>query len=164
MISGISGNSNLYKMIASAGSQAGITGTGQSPQDPLNVFDTVDQNGSNAISESEYSLLAEAVQEVTGTELNSSFSDFDQDGDGELSAAELKLVLEEAGFEPPPPPPPPPEQVAAAYRAQTEASDTAQTDAAAQGADASGSGFGPDVLSQVMDYIQNQSGNIDLLA
>lgn len=162
MISGISGNSNLYRMVASAGSQAGITGAGQNPQDPMHVFSTVDQDGSNAISESEYTVLAEAVQQVTGSELNSSFSDYDADGAGELSAAELKLVLEEAGFKPPPPPPPSPGQVAAAYGAQSQISENSP-DAETQNASGNSS-YGPDVLAQVLDTIRNQSGSLDILA
>jgi len=166
MISGISGNSNLYNMIAASGSQSGITGTDQNSQDPMNVFDTVDQDDSNTISEAEFSVLAEAVQQVTGSELNSSFSEYDEDGDGELSAAELKLMMEAAGFKPPPPPPPSAEEVTAAYDAQSLMGNTGleQTQTDNQNQAQTAQGYGPEVLAQVLDYIENQSGTLDAIA
>ena len=54
-------------------------GIGDPGKDPLGVFDTVDSDSDSSISESEFNTLSEGILEVTGSELNGSFLDFDLD-------------------------------------------------------------------------------------
>ncbi len=117
-------------------------------QDPLGLFTAVDSDTDNAISSSEYDSLLEGIKEVTGNELTSSFEDFDVDGDGALNGAELKSVLDEAGFEPPLPPS---GQVASAYEAHSgEASE--------------GSDDNQDMLAQLVDYLSSREDAFDITA
>jgi hypothetical protein len=128
MVSSIGSTSNLINMISLNYQNSGMTSQGakgvgappppppgntsSSEKDPLGVFNMVDSDSDSTISESEFNTLTQGILEVTGTELNNSFLDFDTDGDGKLNGAELKSVLDEAGFTPPPPPP---QQVISAY-------------------------------------------------
>lgn len=119
-----------------------------SVQDPLGLFSAVDSDTDNAISSSEYDALLEGIKEVTGNELTSSFEDFDVDGDGALNGAELKSVLDEAGFQPPPPPS---SQVAAAYEAQSGQASTGSVD-------------NQDMLAQLVDYLSSRTDDFDVTA
>lgn len=164
MVSSISGTSNLINMISVSYQQSqsgfsGVQGAGGPPpppaggaggakQDPLGVFSTVDSDGDGTVSEAEYDVLTEGILEVTGSELNSNFLDFDTDGDGALNGAELKSVLDEAGFAPPPPPP---REVASAYEAQTGVEAFYQMD-------------DESMLIQLLEYLENRSGDFDITA
>ncbi|MCP3940366.1 MAG: hypothetical protein GY710_02655 [Desulfobacteraceae bacterium] len=164
MVGSIGNTNNLINMISSSYRQStmGSTdaqGVGAPPpppsptnsnasfQDPLGVFSVVDSDSDDAISESEYNTLTEGILEVTGSELTSSFVDFDADGDGQLNGSELRSVLDEAGFAPPPPP----QQVIAAYEAQS-------------GED-SGYRVGDETsLVQLLEYLETRSGDLDIRA
>lgn len=164
MVGSIGSTNNLISMISSSYQQSGITSQGtkgigtppppppgnssSSAKDPLGVFSIVDSDSDKAISESEFNTLTQGILEVTGTELNSSFLDFDTDGDGKLNGSELKSVLDEAGFAPPPPPP---QQVVSAYEAQSG------EDAAFQIED-------ENLLAQLLEYLKTRTGNLDVTA
>ncbi len=119
-----------------------------SSNDPLGVFSMVDSDSNNSISESEYNTLSEGIREVTGNELNSSFLDFDTDGDGMLNGSELRSGLDEAGFAPPPPPP---QQVVAAYESQT-------------GEKSTNLGEDQNMLESLLKYLETRTGNLDISA
>ncbi len=124
------------------------SGSAGSSEDPLGIFDSVDLDSDGTISESEYDILTQGITEVTGTELNTSFLNYDSDGDGFLNGAELRSVLDEAGIAPPPPPP---QQVLSAYEAQSdETTDFSTTDES--------------LLTQLLEYLENQSGEFDITA
>ena len=163
MVGSIGSTSNLMSMISlsyqnSAMASQGPKGAGIPPpqgnssgseEDPLGVFNIVDSDSDKAISESEFNTLTQGILEVTGTELNSSFLDFDTDGDGKLNRSELRSVLDEAGFAPPPPPP---QQVIAAYEAQSgEGGATFQMD-------------DENMLKQLLEYLKMRSGDLDITA
>ncbi len=159
MVGSVGGTSNLINMISLNYQQSGIdpqgvgapppppppNNSGSSSKDPLGVFDMVDIDSDNTISESEYNTLTEAILEVTGSNLNSKFLDFDADGDGKLNGAELKSVLDEAGFAPPPPP----GQVIAAYEAHN-------------GEDSNYTVDDETLLAQLLEYLETRSGNLDI--
>ncbi|MFH2093278.1 MAG: hypothetical protein ABIJ31_13025 [Pseudomonadota bacterium] len=164
MVSSIGSTSNLISMISSSYQQSGMASQGmkgaggpppppppgsstESSEDLLGVFNMVDSDSDSVISESEFNTLTQGILEVTGTELNSSFLDFDTDGDGVLNGSELRSVLDEAGFAPPPPPP---QQVISAYEAQS--GDTAfQMD-------------DQDMLAQLLAYLETRTGDLDITA
>lgn len=161
MVGSIGSTSNLISMISlsyqqsGAGSQ-GIQGVGGSPppgsstgspEDPLGVFNTVDSDSDNSISESEYNTLTEGILEVTGSQLSSSFLDFDSDEDGRLNGSELRSVLDEAGFAPPPPP----QQVIEAYEIQSGEDATFQAD-------------DETLITQLLEYLETRSGDLDITA
>jgi|GEM_PF-1477147 len=123
-------------------------GSGKATEDPLGMFNAVDSDSDSAISESEYNILTQGILEVTGSELSSNFLDFDSDGDGQLNGVELKSVLAEAGFAPPPPPS---GQVISAYESQGgQMSDDPAED--------------ENLLTQLLEYLENRSGNFDVTA
>ena len=161
MVANVGGTNNLVSMISvayqqstSAGAQGVQEGAVPPPPPPahgagsdkLGMFDATDTDGSGSISESEYETLTQGILEVTGTELESDFSDYDLDGDGALNGAELKSVLDEAGFVPPPPPQ---GQVAAAYEAQSDEQTIPDIEDA-------------DLLSQLLEYLETQGDSDDV--
>lgn len=170
MVGSIGSASNLVNMISVSYQQNGTTasqgtqqaqgapppppppsnqdGASSSVQDPLGLFAGVDSDADNAISSSEYDSLLEGIKEVTGNEVTGSFDDFDADGDGVLNGAELKSVLDEAGFEPPPPPA---GQVAAAYESQS-------------GAASQSLGNHQDMLAQLVEYLSSRADDFDVIA
>ncbi|MFH2057900.1 MAG: hypothetical protein ABIJ59_03255 [Pseudomonadota bacterium] len=165
MVGNIGSTSNLISMISysyqqsTIGSQGaqGIAppppppppGNSSGPsEDPLGVFNIVDSDSDNSISESEYNTLTQGILEVTGSQLNSSFLDFDTDGDGKLSGSELRSVLDEAGFAPPPPPP---QQVIAAYEAQN-------------GEDTNYQPADETLLAQLLEYLETRASDFDITA
>lgn len=165
MVGSIGSTSNLISMISSSYQQSGIAsqgmkGVGGPPpppppgtssgvsEDPLGVFNMVDSDSDGSISETEYNTLTEGILEVTGSELSSSFLDFDADGDGVLNGSELRAVLDEAGFAPPPPPP---QQVISAYEAQSGEDTTFQMD-------------DEDMLAQLLAYLETRAGDLDITA
>lgn len=127
MVGSISATSSITNMISMSYQQNNSsTQSAQTPppppsgakmEDPLGVFDSVDSDTDGTVSESEFETLAQGILEITGSEQSSSFGDFDTDGDGVLNAAELRSVMDEAGFEPPPPPP---QEVVSAYESQQD--------------------------------------------
>lgn len=162
MVNSIGGTSNLISMISvnyqqnQMGSQ-GLQGAGGPPppppggasgstQDPLGVFSSVDSDSDSTISEDEYNVLTEGILEVTGSEMSSTFLDFDTDEDGKLNGSELKSVLDEAGFAPPPPPA---QEVMAAYEAQNGEETTYQME-------------DESLLMQLLAYLENRSGDFDI--
>lgn len=166
MVGSIGGTSNLINMISLNYQQSGMGSQGtqgvgappppppppgnssSSSEDPLGVFSSVDTDSDNAISESEYNILTEGILEVTGSQLSSSFLDFDTDSDGKLNGSELKSVLDEAGFAPPPPPP---QQVIEAYETQ--------------GGEYSSDFNGDEtLLAQLLEYLETRSGDLDITA
>lgn len=116
-------------------------------EDSLGVFSTVDSDSDSYISIDEYYTLTKGIREVTGYALDSTFVDFDEDGDGRLNIFELRSVLDEAGFAPPPPPP---EQVIAAYEAQS------REEAIYQAEDDS-------MLAQLLEYLESRSDDFDII-
>jgi len=158
MVGNVGSTSNLVNMISLSYQQNSTGAQGmQSPPppppgeggaDPLGAFDTVDTDTDGSISESEYDILTQGVLAVTGSELSGSFLDFDTDGDGALNASELRSVLDEAGFAPPPPPP---QQVASAYENQS-----GDITASLPSDDA--------LMTQLLEYIENQPGRFDITA
>ncbi len=168
MVGSIGSSSNLVNMISVSYQNGASTSRGtqqaqgappppppsdqgaatSSVQDPLGLFSAVDSDTDSAISSSEYDALLEGIKEVTGNELTSSFEDFDVDGDGSLNGAELRSVLDKAGFQPPPPPS---GQVAAAYEAQS-------------GQASKNSGDNQDMLAQLVDYLSSRTDDFDITA
>ncbi|MBA3011879.1 MAG: EF-hand domain-containing protein [Proteobacteria bacterium] len=151
--------SNLINMISlsyqnSGTNSQGAKGVGAPPpppppgEDPLGVFNIVDSDSDSTISESEFNTLTQGILEVTGTELNSSFIDFDTDKDGKLNGSELKSILDQAGFAPPPPPS---QQVIAAYEAQS-------------GEDAGFQMDDENMLAQLLEYLKTRTGDLDITA
>lgn len=114
--------------------------------DPLGVFDTVDTDSDGSISEAEFNILTEGILEVTGSIYARNFLELDMDGDGQLNGAELKSVLDEAGFTPPPPPP---ERVIEAYETQSTPDYLPGSDNLS-------------LLQQLLEYLENQDTDIDL--
>ncbi|MFH2061274.1 MAG: EF-hand domain-containing protein [Pseudomonadota bacterium] len=165
MVGSIGSTSNLISMISLSYQQSGMASQGMkgaggfppppppdsstgSSEDPLGVFATVDSNSDGAISESEFNTLTQGILEVTGTELNSSFLDFDTDGDGVLNGSELRSVMDAAGFAPPPPPP---QQVISAYEAQSGEDTFLQID-------------DDDLLAQLLAYLETRISDLDITA
>ncbi len=169
MVGSISGANNLINMISFSYQQSTtqqspadsqeLQGAGTPPppppiqsnnskDDPLGVFNIVDSDSDNSISETEHNILSEGILEITGSELNNNFLDFDSDGDGVLNGSELRSVLDEAGFEPPPPPP---QQVIAAYEAQSGENSTYNLD-------------GESLLVQLLEYLETRSVDFDITA
>ncbi|MCP4722872.1 MAG: EF-hand domain-containing protein [Desulfobacteraceae bacterium] len=164
MVGSIGSTNNLISMISTSYHQSQMSSTGSEgvgvppppppptnsggqSDDPLGVFSRVDSDSDNSISESEYNTLTEGILEVTGNELTSSFVDFDTDGDGQLNGAELRSVLDEAGFAPPPPP----QQVIASYEAQNGEASTYE--------------IGDEtMLAQLLEYLETRSGDLDITA
>ena len=160
MVGSIGGTSNLINMISvsyqqsSTGSPQGVGAPPPPPpgnssgssEDPLGVFSSVDTDSDNSISESEYNILTEGILEVTGSQLSSSFLDFDADSDGKLNGSELKSVLDEAGFAPPPP-----QQVIDAYAAQ-------------KGEDSDYFTGDETLMAQLLEYLETRTGDLDITA
>ncbi len=155
MVSPINSTSNLVQMVSLTYGNTDPT-QGQKPAppsgpggpqgpgpDPLGVFDTVDKNKDGSISQSEYEVLTEGILEVTGSQVARSFTDFDQDEDGMLNGLELKSVLDESGFGPPP------SQVISAYEANS-------------GSGKTGSDQDPNLLAQLLEYLEKRTGNLDI--
>ena len=124
MVGNISATSSITNMISMSYQRNNSSAQAPPPppsgaemEDPLGVFDSVDSDTDGTVSESEFETLAQGILEVTGSEQSSSFGDFDTDGDGVLNTAELRSVMDEAGFEPPPPPP---QEVVSAYESQQD--------------------------------------------
>jgi EF hand len=113
-------------------------------KDPLGVFSAVDQNSDGTVSQSEYLALKEGIANVTGNEVTGSFDDYDTNGNGTLNGAELKTVLDQAGFTPPPAPP---SQAIGAYETQKRESPPNGSQ-----------------LQQLVDYLQTQSIDLDVQA
>lgn len=152
MVGSIDSTSNLVNMISmgfqqnSSGSQV-FSSIEADGEDPLKVFESVDSDNDGTISESEFDTLNQGISAVTGSEL-SSFLDYDTDEDGVLNASELRSVMDEAGFQPPPPPP---GQVISAYENQ-------------QGESVSTAPADDTLLTQLLDYLDTQAGDLDITA
>ncbi len=120
MISSINSMASSMIQIQSASMQ-------QKPVDPLGVFETVDQDDSGDISQSELATLTEGIGQATDYTINAeeAMSTYDLNGDGILSGEELFNLMSEnvqppsppsmpgqsvskmdQGMPPPPPPPP----------------------------------------------------------
>ncbi len=111
--------------------------------DPLGIFSAVDSDADAGISESEYDNLTQGILEVTGNEVESSFLDFDTDGDNLLSSSELVSVFDEAGFAPPPPP---------KGGMEAEGGDLGEHQAG-----------GADMMVQLLGYLQPEAGDLDII-
>lgn len=99
---------------------------------PQDFFKKVDSDGSGGVSQAELKTLAEDIQKNSGKTISvddKSFAGYDTDGNGTLSAEELKGVLDSSGFGPNHgvqdgmAPPPPPQQAANSYDANASNSE-----------------------------------------
>lgn len=92
-----------------SGTMANKAGMGKGP-DPEEIFNKLDANASSGLDQTEFSTLAEKISQATGEEVDVDelFAAYDEDGDGELSAAETQSVMEDHRPEGPQGPPPPP--------------------------------------------------------
>lgn len=93
------------------GSDAAVSGSGRAAghSAPKGLFDKVDSDASGGVSQDEMKTLAENLKKMTGQTLDVSddaFKSYDGDGDGSLSADELKAAMDKNGFQPPQGPPP----------------------------------------------------------
>jgi Ca2+-binding EF-hand superfamily protein len=94
------------------------------------MFKKIDADGNGGVSQAELKTLAEDINSKTGKTLSvddSSFTSYDSDGTGTLSAEELMSALTSNGFGPPKGagagemgPPPSQDQAATAYAANTD--------------------------------------------
>lgn len=77
----------------------------QNRPNPAEMFNQIDSDESGGISQSELETFTQAISDMTGNSIDSSdaVSTYDADGDGELSANELKSFMDASGIAPPPP-------------------------------------------------------------
>lgn len=75
--------------------------------DPAEMFNRVDGDGSGGVSQTELETFVAEMSSRTGDSIDTTdaVATYDSDGDGELSAEELKSFMEASGIMPPPPPP-----------------------------------------------------------
>ena len=124
----------------------------QPPPPDQDVFQMTDTDCDGMVSESELTILTEAIEETTGTVINleDALSNFDEDQDGALTGEELKGLMDSSGFSPfamppndngeamrMPPPPPSSEQAVSAYAQNS----------------------GQDQLEQLIQILQDQTGD-----
>ncbi|GAU09886.1 EF-hand domain-containing protein [Desulfoplanes formicivorans] len=98
-------------MISSIGSTSSMTtmygtsamGRQQPPPPPdQDVFQVSDSDGDGLVSESELETLTQALEETTGTSIDTedALASFDSDEDGALSGQELKGMMDSFGLAP----------------------------------------------------------------
>jgi Ca2+-binding EF-hand superfamily protein len=73
---------------------------------PEEMFSQADTDGSGGLGQDEIDVLVSTISQATGTTVDttSAISDYDTDGDNELSMGELKGFLDASGLKPPAPP------------------------------------------------------------
>ena len=102
----------LDKLSASTAADAGSDGETTQASDkrgPDGLFKDADSDASGGVSQDELKVLAQNIQKATGQSLDVSddaFANYDSNGDGVLSADELKGAMDANGFAPPQGPPP----------------------------------------------------------
>jgi len=143
MVSSISSMNSAVSMMRSNSMQR------QPPPPPeKDAFKLSDTDSNGVVSGSELETLVAGINEVTGSTLDSDGAlAYDADNDGGLNGEELLSLMQKNGFSVPemigsedeesgmrpPPPPPPTEQALSAYAQNS----------------------GDDLLSQLMDFLQN---------
>lgn len=152
MISGISNSSSTMSMMRSSAMQR------QAPTQGKDAFQLTDNDSNGLVSSTELETLTSGIAKVTGSTINvdDAISNYDSDQDGGLNGEELLQMLTGMGFSapemvagedgesstmrPPPPPPPSAKQATSAYSQNS----------------------GDDMLTQLLDLLQNQeSGNMN---
>jgi len=75
----------------------------QQTQDPPDLFNALDTDGSGGIDQSELDTWAKAMSDATGQTIDTSkaISTYDTNSDGVLSSTELKSFLDSTGIKPP---------------------------------------------------------------